>query len=66
MRLLLHFASEQTGKQPSQLDFAELNADLIGSFLDHLETKRGNSPPHPQRSPGGCKAIHSLYRYAAL
>ena len=63
MRLLLRFASEQTGKQPCQLDFAELNADLIGSFLDHLETQRGNSP---RTRNARLAAIHSLYRYSAL
>ena len=32
-RLLLGFASEQTGKQPCQLDIADLDAPLIGAFL---------------------------------
>ena len=36
IRLLLRFAHEQTGKQPFQLDFADLDAPLIGAFLDHL------------------------------
>ena len=63
MRLLLRFASEQTGKQPCLLDFAELDADLIGSFLDHLENQRGNSP---RTRNARLAAIHSLYRYSAL
>jgi integrase/recombinase XerD len=63
MRLLLRFASEQTGKQPCQLDLAELDADLIGSFLDHLEAARGNSP---RTRNARLAAIHSLYRYSAL
>jgi len=63
MRLLLRFAQQQTGKQPYQLDFAELDAQLIGSFLDHLEDQRGNSP---RTRNARLAAIHSLYRYSAL
>jgi site-specific recombinase XerC len=44
LKLLLRFASEQTAKQPFQLDFADLDASLIGAFLNHLEQERGNSP----------------------
>ncbi|MGZ6660903.1 MAG: tyrosine-type recombinase/integrase [Solirubrobacteraceae bacterium] len=63
LRLLLRFAHETTGKQPSQLDFADLDATLIGAFLDHLETERGNSARTRNQR---LAAIHSLYRYAAL
>ena len=44
LRLLLRFASERTGKQPSQLDIADLDAPLIGAFLDHLERDRQQAP----------------------
>jgi site-specific recombinase XerD len=63
MRLLLRFAQQQTGKQPCQLDFADLDAQLIGAFLDHLEDQRGNSP---RTRNARLAAIHSLYRYSAL
>ena len=63
LRLLLRFAHETTGKQPSQLDFADLDATLIGAFLNHLETERGNSARTRNQR---LAAIHSLYRYAAL
>ena len=43
-RLLLRFASKRTGKGPSKLDIAELDAPLIAAFLDHLERDRHNSP----------------------
>ena len=62
-RLLLRFAQQQTGKQPFQLDINDLDAPLIGAFLNHLEHKRGNSPRTRNARLG---AIHSLYRYAAL
>ena len=44
LRLLLRFAQQQTGKPPYRLDFDDLDAQLIGAFLTHLETERGNSP----------------------
>jgi integrase/recombinase XerD len=62
-KLLLAFASEQTGKQPSQLDVADLDAEAIGSFLDHLEHDRGNSV---STRNARLAAIRSLFRFAAL
>ena len=41
-RLLLSFARERTGKAPSSLSLADLDAALIGAFLQHLEEQRGN------------------------
>ena len=52
-----------TGKPPSRLDIDDLDAPLIGAFLDHLEHDRGNSP---RTRNARLAAIHSLYRYAAL
>lgn len=43
LRLLLIFASKQTGKPPSRLAVEDLDRDLILAFLDHLESERGNS-----------------------
>jgi integrase/recombinase XerD len=63
IRLLLRFAHEQTGKQPYQLDFADLDAPRIGAFLNHLEHQRGNTP---RTRNARLAAIHSLFRYAAL
>ena len=63
MRLLLTFATETTGTPPSRLDIEQLDAPLIGAFLDHLELDRGNSP---RTRNARLAAIHSLYRYAAL
>ncbi|MCA1677552.1 MAG: site-specific integrase [Actinobacteria bacterium] len=62
-RLLLCFAREQTGKQPFELDLDDLDAPLIGAFLNHLEHNRGNSPRTRNARLG---AIHSFYRFAAL
>ena len=63
MRLLLAYARDQTGKQPFELDFDDLDAPLIGAFLTHLETDRGNSP---RTRNNRLAAIHSFFQYAAL
>jgi integrase/recombinase XerD len=63
LRLLLTFAAQRTGKQPSLLDVDDLDAPLIGAFLDHLEHERGNSP---RTRNARLAAIRSLFRYAAL
>jgi site-specific recombinase XerD len=61
LRLLLDYAETQIGRQPSQLDIAELDAPLIAAFLDHLETGRANSVRTRNLR---LAAIHSLFRYA--
>jgi len=63
LRLLLVFAVARTGTQPSRLDIADLDAPLVGAFLDHLETERGNSV---RTRNVRLAAIRSLFRYAAL
>jgi integrase/recombinase XerD len=62
-RLLLAFAAERTAKQPSGLDIADLDAPLIGSFLEHLERDRGNGP---RTRNARLAAIRSMFAYAAL
>jgi len=62
-RLLLGYLQDTHARQPSRLDFADLDAPAIGGFLAWLETSRGNSA-----ATRNCRlaAIHSLFRYAAL
>ena len=62
-RLLLAFACARTSKQPSGLDIRDLDAPLVGAFLDHLEQVRGNSP---RTRNARLAAIHSMFAYAAL
>jgi integrase/recombinase XerD len=62
-RLLLAFAEHRTGSPPSRLRIDDLDASLIGAFLDHLEHGRGNSV---RTRNARLAAIHSLFRYAAL
>lgn len=63
LRLLLVFASAQKEKEPSKLDIDDLDAALIGAFLDHLEHQRKNSV---RTRNTRLAAIRSLFRYAAL
>jgi site-specific recombinase XerD len=62
-QLLLRFATDQTGTPPSELDIADLDAQVIASFLDHLEHSRGNTI---QTRNNRLAAIHSLFAYLAL
>ena len=63
MKLLLTFAERRTGKPPSRLDLADLDADLVSAFLSHLETARGNGA---RTRNARLAAVHSLFRFAAL
>jgi site-specific recombinase XerD len=45
------------------VDLADLDAPLIGAFLDHLQADRGNSA---RTRNARLAAVHSLFRYAAL
>src|SRR5258708_24213753 len=62
-RLLLKFAQKELGKSPSKLALTDLNAPLIGTFLDNLEKTRANA----SRSRNlRLTAIRSFFRYTAL
>lgn len=63
LRLLLGYVAEQAHKKPCDLDIADLDAPMIGAFLDHLEHERGNSVRTRNHR---LAAIHSLFAYAAL
>ena len=61
--LLLGFAEQRTGKPPSALSLADLDAPLVLDFLDYLETGRGNTA---RTRNARLAAIHSFMRYAAI
>jgi len=63
LRLLLVFASDRKGKNPIKLDIDDLDAPLIGAFLDHLEQHRKNGA---RTRNARLAAIRSLFRYTAL
>ena len=62
LRLLLVFASARRGVEPSKLDIGDLDAPLIGAFLDHLEKQRKNSA---RTRNARLAAVGSLFRCAA-
>jgi site-specific recombinase XerD len=63
LRLLLTFLQRRTGIPPSRLDWADLDAEAISAFLDHLESDRHNSA---RTRNARLTAIRSLFAYAAL
>ncbi len=63
LRLLLCFTQQRTGKQPSKLDWDDLNETIITAFLEHLEVDRHNGARTRNLR---LTAIRSLFKYAAL
>lgn len=61
--LLLRFAQDHLNKAPLTLTLDQLDARFIGTFLDHIEKDRGNSP---RSRNARLAAIHSFFQYAAL
>lgn len=63
LRLLVGYVHDMTRKAPCQLDFADLDAECIGAFLDHLERDR-----HVSVATRNARlaAVHSLFRFAGL
>ncbi len=62
-RLLLRFAAERLGRAPSQLEFADFDAEFLGEFLDYLERVRGNSA---RTRNARLAALHSFFRYVSF
>jgi integrase/recombinase XerD len=63
LRLLLRFVQDTTGTPPSKLRIEDLDAPIIGAFLDHLERDRGLSAASRNTR---LAAVHSLFRFASL
>lgn len=62
-RLLFVFAQQRLKKAPSAVTVADLDAPLIGAFLDDLERRRGNKA---RTRNARLAALHSFFRYVAL
>lgn len=62
-RLLLRYASAQLGKPPVKLMIEDIDADLIGDFLVHTETARGNTARSRNTR---LAAIRSFFRFVAM
>lgn len=63
LKLLLGFAAKRLDTEASKLDIDDLDAPLIGAFLEHLEHERGNSV---RTRNARLAAIRCLFRYAAF
>lgn len=61
--LLFGFLEQRTGKPPSTLELADLDAPVVLDFLDHLQTGRGNTA---RTRNARLAAIHSFMRYASV
>jgi integrase/recombinase XerD len=62
-RLLLRFASGQTGKGPAKLKVDDLDCDLVADFLAHVESERRNSARSRNTR---LAAIRSFFRFVAM
>jgi integrase/recombinase XerD len=60
--LLLRFAHQHSGRPPHRLTLEDLDAALIGAFLNHLERDRGVSV---RTRNARLTAIRSLFHFAA-
>lgn len=62
-RLLLLFAKDKVGKEPSRLTLEDIDAPLVSAFLDNLEQHRGIGARSRNLR---LTAIRSFFRYAAF
>lgn len=62
-RLFLRFASEKRGKGPTKLRIEDLDVELVGDFLQHVETVRKNTARSRNTR---LTAIRSFFRYVAM
>ena len=62
-RLLLRFAAERLGREPSELRLEELDASFLEKFLENLEVQRGNCT---RTRNNRLSALHAFIRYVAL
>lgn len=64
-RLLLVFASQRLGRPPFRLSVEDLDATLLGAFLDHLEQGRANSPKTRNTRLAALRAFFRFVAYTA-
>jgi site-specific recombinase XerD len=62
-RLLLGYAAERLGRGPTDLQVADLDAELVGDFLCHVEGSRHNGA---RSRNARLSAIRSFFKYVAL
>lgn len=63
-RLLLVFASERLGREPSQLRVEDLDVEFLGTFLDYLEHRRANTPKTRNTRLAALRAFFRFVSYS--
>jgi site-specific recombinase XerD len=61
-RLLLRYAADRLKCDPTQLQIADIDADLVGGFLTFVESRRGNKARSRNTR---LSAIRSFFKYVA-
>ena len=62
-RLLLKYAADRLGRPPTELHLADIDVELVSSFLSFIETTRGNGARSRNTR---LAAIRSFFKYVAL
>lgn len=62
-RLLLRYASDHLGRTPTDLQVADIDADLVAGFLSFVETRRRNGARSRNTR---LSAIRSFFKYVAV
>jgi len=62
LKLFIRFSSEHLGKPVDKLIIEDFDQELVVKFLEHLETKRGNSS---QTRNARLAALHAFFHYVA-
>ena len=62
-RLLIRYVGARSGKAPTKLDVADIDADMVADFLSHVEVARGNAT---RSRNARLAAIRSFFRYVAM
>jgi integrase/recombinase XerD len=62
-RLLLRFVSNRTGRIPTKLQIEDIDSELVGDFLSHIEGERRNTARSRNTR---LAAIRSFFRFVAM
>ena len=61
--LLLRFARDRLGREPTDMLVTDIDAELVGEFLDHVETECGNTARSRNTR---LTAVRSFFNYVAI
>lgn len=62
-RIFLGYVERRLGRPPTKLHLQDLDAPIVGRFLDHLEAERGN---HARTRNVRFAALRSFFRFVAI